>query len=149
MADNGTAAAQAKGAAAADAVGSAPQPTDAEVKKGATEAPRTVTEPQITAGSMADAEPVGDVVLADPVIGAVGAEEVVVHPDNEGGQSFLYGHAEEARKTPKVEQNAADIANYDAAVRVENPDKVLYRKAGSSGKVGGESFDYGQKPKND
>jgi hypothetical protein len=147
MADNGTGAAQAKGEAAAQSAPTAPQPSDADIKNGGAKTSTTPTEPVVTAASADNADTFGKLYVADPAV-VVSSDQVEVHPDATGGQSFDYGQ-KDGEKPARDESNAQKFADYEAAVRQENPDKVLYREAGTGGRIGGESFDYGQKPKAD
>lgn len=58
---------------------------------------------------------------------------------------FDYGEPEAADLTDE-QKAAAKVAKKEDDARVENPNVVVYRKAGN---VGGDSFDYGQKPEDD
>lgn len=97
-----------------------------------------------TTSTETNVEAVGNAVVADPVSpdGTDGTD-----PDGEGGKSFDYGFKDdESREAAEDAVLAQKVAAHDAALRQENPDGIVYREAGSAGAVGGESFDYGQKP---
>ena len=58
---------------------------------------------------------------------------------------FDYGQVEAADQTDD-QKAAAKIAAKEDEKRAENPNAVVYRKAGD---VGGDSFTYGEKPEDD
>jgi hypothetical protein len=142
------AAAVAKGQAAAEAAPTAPAPSDAEAKSNAKAAAADAPKAEVATVEADDApRKYGKVFVADP--GIIAPDAVEVHPDAEGGTSFDYGKIDGDTEASKAEKRAADINAYETALAVENPNKVIYRAAGTSGDIGGESFDYGQKPKSE
>ena len=147
------AAAAAKGQAAAESVATNPKPS-ADEKKTAAKATAaaekaeatdsgTPTEPQLSAGQIDAPEEIPGIVAVDPAV-VSGVVEPEPHPDAEGGQSFVYGQKEEEAGASDEEIQAQKVAAYEAHLRAQNPDKIIYRAAGAVEGLGGESFDYGQ-----